>query len=193
MTTFQSLWNCIENKTARLVVIGLGYVGLPVAARFAQAGFDVAGLDVNERKVAKINAGVCPIEGDEPGLAELVAEVIAAGRLQGTTDYAVCQKADVILVAVETPIDSLHQPRYSALRAALRALEPNLMPETMVIIESTVAPGTMERLVRPTLEARGKRRSGVDFYLVHGILRPETPPLAAGRKAGPLHARTAVG
>jgi UDP-N-acetyl-D-mannosaminuronic acid dehydrogenase len=167
MTTFQSLWNCVEDKTARTVVIGLGYVGLPVAARFAQVGFDVTGLDVNAHKVGEINAGVCPIEGDEPGLAELVAEVIATGRLRGTTDYAVCQEADVVLVAVETPIDSLHQPRYSALRAALRALEPNLMPGAMVIIESTVAPGTMERLVRPVLEAHGKRRSGVDFYLVH--------------------------
>jgi UDP-N-acetyl-D-mannosaminuronic acid dehydrogenase len=167
MATFQSLWNRVEDKTARLVVVGLGYVGLPVSARFAQVGFDVTGLDVDERKVTKINAGVCPIEGDEPELAELVADVVAAKRLWATTDYAVCQEADVILVAVETPIDSVHQPRYSALRAALRALELSLMPGTMVIIESTVAPGTMDRLVRPTLEAHGKRRSGQDFYLAH--------------------------
>jgi len=167
MTVFQSLWNRIEEQTAHLVVVGLGYVGLPVSARFAQVGFDVTGLDVDGHKVTKINAGVCPIEGDEPGLAELVAEVVAAGRLRATTDYAVCQKADIVLVAVETPIDSIHEPRYSALRAALRALEPNLMPGTMVIVESTVAPGTMDRLVRPILEANGSRRSGLDFYLVH--------------------------
>jgi len=167
MTALQSLWNRIEEQTAHLVVVGLGYVGLPVSARFAQVGFDVTGLDVDEHKVAKINAGVCPIEGDEPGLAELVTEVIAAGRLRATTDYTVCQTADVVIVAVETPIDSIHQPRYSALRASLRALETNLMPGTMVIIESTVAPGTMDRLVRPILEANGRRRSGLDFYLVH--------------------------
>jgi len=152
---------------ARLVVIGLGYVGLPVAARFAQAGFDVTGLDVNAEKVATINRGECPIEGKEPGLVELVAEVVSAGRLRATGDYAACREADVVLIAVETPIDSVHQPRYSALRSALRSLEPNLKPGALVIIESTIAPGTMERLVRPILEAQGKRESGRDFYLVH--------------------------
>ena len=157
----------IEGRMARLVVIGLGYVGLPVAARFAQAGFDVTGLDVNAEKVATINRGECPIEGKEPGLVELVAEVVSAGRLRATGDYAACREADVVLIAVETPIDSVHQPRYSALRSALRSLEPNLKPGALVIIESTIAPGTMERLVRPILEAQGKRESGRDFYLVH--------------------------
>jgi UDP-N-acetyl-D-mannosaminuronic acid dehydrogenase len=165
--SFQSLQRRIEDKTAHLVVIGLGYVGLPVSARFAQVGFDVTGLDMNERKVTEINTGGCPIEGDEPGLAALVAEVVAAGRLQAATDYTVCQGADVVLIAVETPIDSVHQPRYSALRAALRSLEPNLQPGALVVIESTVAPGTVDRLVRPTLEAHGKRQSGRDFYLAH--------------------------
>ena len=94
---FQLLWDRIEAKTARVVVIGLGYVGLPVAARFAQAGFQVTGLDVDEAKVALIGAGGCPIEGEEPGLAELVAQVVAAGRLRVTNDYAVCGEADVIL------------------------------------------------------------------------------------------------
>lgn len=167
MVGFQLLWNGIEAKTARVVVIGLGYVGLPVAARFAQAGFQVTGLDVDEAKVATIGAGGCPIEGEEPGLAELVAQVVATGRLHATTDYAVCDEADVILIAVETPIDSVHQPRYKALRAALRELEPHLKAGTMVIVESTIAPGTMAKLVRPTLEAHGRRQAGRDFYLVH--------------------------
>ena len=167
MTDSQLLLRRTQEKTARLVVIGLGYVGLPVSARFAQVGFHVTGLDVNDRKVAQINTGDCPIEGDEPGLSELVAEVVAAGRLQATTDYEVCREADIVLIAVETPIDSVHRPRYSALRSALRSLEPNLKPGALVIIESTVAPGTVARLVRPILEARGKRQSGQDFYLVH--------------------------
>ncbi|UCC64628.1 MAG: nucleotide sugar dehydrogenase [Anaerolineae bacterium] len=167
MIAFQSLWDRIENKTARLVVIGLGYVGVPLSARFAQVGFGVTGLDVNASKVAAINAGRCPIAGKEPGLADLVAEAVAAGWLRATTDYAVCQQADAILIAVETPVDSVHQPRYRSLRAALRALALHLRPGTMVIVESTVAPGTMDRLVRPILEARGSRRSGRDFYLAH--------------------------
>jgi len=161
------LQNRIEDKTARLVIIGMGYVGLPVASRFAEVGFQVMGLDINADKVAAVNVGGCPIEGEEPGLAELVAQVVAAGRLRATTNYAACQEADVILIAVETPIDSVRRPRYRALRSALRALEPHLTPGAMVIIESTVAPGTMERLVRPTLEAQGRRQAGVDFLLVH--------------------------
>ena len=164
---FQSLLRRIEDKTARLIVIGLGYVGLPVAARFAQVGFDVLGLEVDEAKAARINAGICPIEGQEPGLADLVAEVVDAGGLRATSDYSVCQEADVVLIAVETPIDSVHHPRYSALRAVLRSLEPNLKPGSMVIVESTVAPGTMDRLVRPMLGKHGRRKSGEDFYLAH--------------------------
>ncbi len=168
------LYERIQAATAHLVVIGLGYVGLPVAARFAQVGFKVTGLDVKAAKVKRINAGVCPIEGEEPGLSELLAEVVATGQLQASTDYAVCEQADVMLIAVETPIDSVKEPRYRALRAALRELEPYLAAahrprgtRQLVVIESTIAPGTMERLVRPTLEARGKRQAGEDFYLVH--------------------------
>ena len=174
MSGYQTLLQPIQAGTAHLVVVGLGYVGLPVAARFAQVGFLVTGLEVNADKVAMVNAGRCPIEGEEPGLPELIAQVIAAGRLRAASDYAACQQADVILVAVETPIDSVNQPRYTALRAALRSLEPYLgtgVSQTgtaqLVIIESTVAPGTMDKLVRPLLEAEGRRKAGKDFYLVH--------------------------
>lgn len=167
LTTWSLLKERIENKTARLIVIGLGYVGLPVSARFAHAGFQVIGLDVDEDKVARVNVGDCPIEGKEPGLAELVAEVVASGRLKATIDYSVCQDADIILIAVETPIDSVRQPRYRALRSALAALEPHLKSGALVIVESTIAPGTADRLIRPLLEAHGRRKSGRDFYLVH--------------------------
>ncbi len=164
---FQALLSAIEDKTAQVAVIGLGYVGLPVAASFARAGFTVRGLDVDKDKVSKINIGVSPIEGQEPGLDELVAQVVGDGRLRATTDYTTCEAADVVLIAVETPIDSVHQPRYRALRAALRSLTRYLKPGALTIVESTIAPGTMARLVRPILEAHGRRVSGRDFYLVH--------------------------
>ncbi len=167
MTYYSSLLSQIQAKTARIVVIGVGYVGLPVAARFAEAGFSVTGLDVHKAKVAEINQGLCPIEGEEPGLAELITAQVATGRLKASTDYAVCQQAQVVIISVETPIDSVRQPRYLALRSALRTLNPNLRPGTLVIIESTIAPGTIERLVLPTLRANGRREPGRDFYLVH--------------------------
>ena len=81
MTYYSSLLSQIQAKTARIVVIGVGYVGLPVAARFAEAGFSVTGLDVHKAKVAEINQGLCPIEGEEPGLAELITAQVATGRL----------------------------------------------------------------------------------------------------------------
>jgi UDP-N-acetyl-D-mannosaminuronic acid dehydrogenase len=173
VTEDQDLLARIENRQAQLVIIGLGYVGLPLAARFAQVGFEVTGLDVNAEKVNAVNDGGCPIKGKEPGLADLIAQVVSAGTLRATTDYTVCHKADVILIAVETPIDSVNQPRYTALRAALRNLQPHLRSAKspirypqLVIIESTLAPGTTDKLVRPLLEAGG-HLAGRDFHLAH--------------------------
>jgi UDP-N-acetyl-D-mannosaminuronic acid dehydrogenase len=82
----------IESKESKLAVIGLGYVGLPVACAFAEAGFNVVGVERQEERVAKINAGVSPIEGDEPGLADLVRSVACSGRFHATTDYGLLQR-----------------------------------------------------------------------------------------------------
>jgi len=147
------LVQAVENKTARIVVLGLGYVGLPVACLFARAGFPVVGIRRNPEKVEQINRGICPIEGKEPGLAELLAEVVASGRLRASTDYAACREADVVLIAVETPVNEVtRKPEYQALRSALTSLGAHLQPDTLVIVESTLAPGTMQRLVAPLLE-----------------------------------------
>jgi UDP-N-acetyl-D-mannosaminuronic acid dehydrogenase len=158
----------IENKQARIVVLGLGYVGLPVACLFAQAGFRVSGVRRSLDKVALINRGVSPIEGDEPGLAELLRQVVATGYLVATTDYKVCRDADVVLIAVETPVDpGTKKPEYQALRGALSDLGQHLSRGTLVIIESTIAPGTMERLVKPLLEQASGLRANDEFYLAN--------------------------
>lgn len=155
----------IARREARLAVVGLGYVGLPVACMFADAGFQVTGVEIRAERVARINAGESPIEGEEPGLAELLARVVAAGRLHATTDYEELRACDVVLIDVETPVDEDHVPRYGALRSACRALGPVLKPGALVIVESTIAPGTMDRVVRPLLEETSGQRSGVDFFL----------------------------
>jgi UDP-N-acetyl-D-mannosaminuronic acid dehydrogenase len=155
----------IERKEAVIGVIGLGYVGLPVAAVFAQTGFQVIGVDIKAERVDLINQGVCPIEGEEPGLADLLAEVAGAGKLQATTDYQRLSPADVILVDVETPVDDNHQPQYLALKAACRALGPVLREGALVIVESTIAPGTMDRVVGPLLAEASGRGLNEDFYL----------------------------
>jgi UDP-N-acetyl-D-mannosaminuronic acid dehydrogenase len=163
-----ALREAIAERTARLVVIGLGFVGLPVACKFAWAGFRVTGIDVVPERVAKIDDGVSPIEGQEPGLKELLAEVVRAGRLRATTDYNVCREAQIVLIAVETPVDDASKrPRYRALRAALTSLGAHLQPGTLVIVESTLAPGTMQRVVAPLLEETSGLQVSRDFYLAH--------------------------
>jgi UDP-N-acetyl-D-mannosaminuronic acid dehydrogenase len=163
-----TLLAAIEDRGARVVVIGLGYVGLPVACLFAEAGFPVTGVELNRARVERINRGECPIEGDEPGLPELVRRVVDQGRLRATADYGSCRQAQVVLIAVETPVDPAdHKPRYEALRSALHSLGQHLQRGTLVIIESTIAPGTMKRVVRPVLEETSGLAVNVDFHLVN--------------------------
>ena len=163
-----SLLTAIENKTANVVVLGLGYVGLPVACLFAEVGFPVVGIRRNQEKIELINQGVCPIEGKEPGLAELLARVVSEGRFRATTNYGICREAQVVLIAVETPVDmATKKPDYQALRSALTDLGGHLSRDTLVIIESTIAPGTMEQVVKPLLEETSGLRVNEDFYLVN--------------------------
>ena len=155
----------IEDHSAKLAVIGLGYVGLPVAALFAQRGFNVTGMDVKAERVALINQGISPIEGDEPGLAELIAGVVESGKLRASTDYEELRDVDVVLVDVETPVNHAHIPEYEALRAALKSLSAVLKNGALVVIESTIMPGTMQNVVLPILEENTGRKVGQGFYL----------------------------
>jgi UDP-N-acetyl-D-mannosaminuronic acid dehydrogenase len=143
-------------------------VGVPVAASVAATGARVVGIDIDEGKVAAINAGRNPLRGREPGLADLVRAQVARKRLAASSDMSDAETAQVVVVAVETPIDpSTHDPSYRALKSALSALGRHLRKGALVSIESTLAPGTMERLVRPALERASKGRAGRDFHLVH--------------------------
>jgi len=155
----------LEQKEARLAIIGLGYVGLPVAAMLAEVGFDVLGVELRPERVEKINAGICPIEGAEPGLADLMAAAIRSGKLRATTDYTDLKDRDVILIDVETPVDEKNEPRYEALRAVLKSLGPVLKVGALVIVESTIAPLTMKNVVLPLLEQSSGRKVNSDFYL----------------------------
>lgn len=156
----------IRDKTATAAVIGLGYVGLPVACTLAQAGFRVLGIERDEAKAARINEGISPISDQEPGLAELLREALSSGRLQATADHEWCGQADVILIAVETPVHPVSKvPSYEALRAALEELGPHLQSGSLVIVESTIAPGTMEQVVKPLLEQTSNLTAGEGFYL----------------------------
>ena len=162
--TLTELRKKIENKEAQLAVIGLGYVGLPVAALFANCGFDVLGIEIRQEKIEKINAGISPIEGEEPGLADMLSRVVSAGKLHATSDYRALRNCDVVLIDVETPVDENNIPRYEALRASMINLALLLKIGALVVIESTIAPGTMDAVVVPLLESSGKKLNQ-DFYL----------------------------
>ena len=155
----------IEERSAKLAVIGLGYVGLPVAALFAQKGFSVTGVDVKAERVDLINRGISPIEGKEPGLAELIGGVVQSGKLRATLDYADLKDCDVVLIDVETPVNHAHIPEYEALRAALKSLSAVLKNGALVVIESTIMPGTMHNVVLPILEENTGRKCGQGFFL----------------------------
>jgi UDP-N-acetyl-D-mannosaminuronic acid dehydrogenase len=160
----------LASGDARLAVIGLGFVGTPVAALFAASGLDVLGVDIDPAKVAAVNAGTVPFEGEEPGLADLIATQVSAGRLRATSDYDDLAGTDAIILAVETPVEAGdHKPRYAALRGALTALGPQLHRGVLVIVESTLAPGTMRNVVAPTLELASGLTVGADadLLLVH--------------------------
>lgn len=155
----------IGHRKARLAVIGLGYVGLPVACQFAQAGFNVLGVEIRLERVQLVNAGISPFEENEPGLAELLAGVIANGKLRATANYAELYDRDVILIDVETPVDESHHPQYEALRSAVCGLGPVLKPGALVIIESTIAPGTMQQVVLPLLSESSAKQVNRDYFL----------------------------
>ncbi|PKK86515.1 MAG: nucleotide sugar dehydrogenase [Thermoplasmata archaeon HGW-Thermoplasmata-1] len=153
-------------KIKKIVVVGMGYVGIPVAALFAKKGFDVVGLDVNPGKIESLNNGMYPIHGDEPGMAGLVAETVHGGKFSASPDFSHCRDANAILVAVETPFDTEKmEPDYSSLKSALSDIARNLSKGALVVIESTIAPTTMDLVVRPILEKISGMKAGADFLL----------------------------
>ncbi len=160
-----------------IVVIGMGYVGIPAAAVLADVpGHRVIGIQRRSRrsgwKIDWINSGKNPFEGDEPGMDELIARVVLEKKtLHVTEDFAACKEADVILIDVQTPTNTDRIPEYLSLRTVSAQAASHLQPGTLVVIESTVAPGTTERVVKPILEEGSGLRAGADFYLAFSYER----------------------
>jgi UDP-N-acetyl-D-glucosamine dehydrogenase len=151
----------IVRRTARVGVVGLGYVGLPLAVEFARAGFQTTGIDLDERKIEAISQGTSYIP-DVPSTE--VARLVAEGRLVATTDFAVVAELDTVNICVPTPLRKTKDPDMSYIVSAVEQIAELLHPAMLVILESTTYPGTTEELVQPMLEARGLR-AGRDFFL----------------------------
>lgn len=158
----ETLINKIENHEIVVGVVGLGYVGLPLAVEKAKAGFKTIGFDVQQEKVDLVNQGHNYI-GDvvDDDLTELVNE----GMLSATSDFSFVKDVDFIAICVPTPLDSHQQPDISYVKDSTIAISKHLKQGTMVVLESTTYPGTTEELIKPILEEGSGLKCGEDFYL----------------------------
>lgn len=142
----------------------MGYVGFPLACILAKSGYSVTGVDVNTKRISLINSGKLPFIYHEKGISELFRR----SKLKVTSDFVVCRQADLIVIAVQTPVEeTTHRPDYAFLKSALTMVGKNLKKDTLVIVESTIAPMTMERIVVPVLERFSKLKAGKEFWLAH--------------------------
>jgi UDP-N-acetyl-D-glucosamine dehydrogenase len=156
-----ALLDKIQSRTARAGVVGLGYVGLPLAVELARAGFRTTGIDLDERKVRAIGEGRSYI----PDVATSdVRDLHGTGRLDATTDFAVVGELDTVNICVPTPLRKTKDPDMSYIVSAVEAIAKHLHPGMLIVLESTTYPGTTDEVVQPLLEATGLK-AGEDFFL----------------------------
>jgi UDP-N-acetyl-D-glucosamine dehydrogenase len=160
-TSFPSLRSSIENRQATLGVIGLGYVGLPLAVAFAEAGYTVLGFDVDTRAVHGVNEGVSHILDVD---SATVTSLAVSRQLSATEDMARLAEADIVSICVPTPLSKTHDPDISYVVAASESVAKTLRRGQLIILESTTYPGTTREVILPRLEATGLR-VGEDFFL----------------------------
>ncbi len=159
--TLASFKSKVRDRRAHVAVIGLGYVGLPLAVEFAQAGFSVTGVDVDEKKVKDVNGGVSHIaDVDSADLKPLVE----SGHLRATADFGVLEAADAVSICVPTPLRKTKDPDISYIVQAIKEVRRYLHPGMLVVLESTTYPGTTTEVLLPELEATGMK-AGRDFFL----------------------------
>ncbi len=157
----KTLLEKIRDKSAKVAVIGLGYVGLPLAVEKAKAGYSVVGIEQNPVRVAKVNQGENYIGDVVPD--DLVA-VVRSGRLRATQDFPVVADVDVVTICVPTPLDKNKQPDTSYIRGVVEKSLPYMHAGQLVVLESTTYPGTTEEIILPQLESRGFT-VGEDIFL----------------------------
>ena len=151
----------IRSRRARVGIVGLGYVGLPLAVEFAKAGFTVTGIDVSEEKVRRVNAGDSYV-GDIP--SSTLAPLVAAGKLRATTDFSAVLELDTINICVPTPLRKTKDPDMSYIVSSCQDVARHFHAGMLVILESTTYPGTTDELVLPML-TKGGLEVGRDFFL----------------------------
>jgi UDP-N-acetyl-D-glucosamine dehydrogenase len=158
---FEELNQKIETKTAKAGVIGLGYVGLPLAVACARGGFPTLGFDIEEGKVEQLNGGASYIEAVPD---DALRSVVQGGRFVATTAFGRLAECDVIVICVPTPLSRYREPDLQFVEQTARVIAQYLRPGQLVILESTTYPGTTDEVIIPILEANGLK-SGSDFFV----------------------------
>ncbi len=145
-----------------IAIVGLGYVGLPLALQFARNGVEVIGLDVDETKVTALNAGRSYIKHIEPGA---IADQLGAGRFRASADFRLVAEVEAVIICVPTPLNKNREPDISYVLNSGRAIAPHLVKGTLVALESSTYPGTTDVDLRQVLEEGSKLKAGTDFHL----------------------------
>ncbi len=158
---YKKLIDKIQNKTANVGVVGLGYVGLPLSMELAHAGFTVTGFDIAKPKISLLNKGKSDID-DIPD--KVVADTVKSGKFRATDNFKLISKMDTISICVPTPLSKTKDPDVSYILSAVNHVKANLKKGAMVVLESTTYPGTTEDLILPLLSENG-RKAGKDFFL----------------------------
>ncbi|MFN7994575.1 MAG: nucleotide sugar dehydrogenase [Bryobacteraceae bacterium] len=159
--TAKLLQEKIQNRTARVGIVGLGYVGLPLAVEFAKAGFHVTGIDVNPGKVDRVNAGDSYV-GDIS--SDVLGNLVKSGKIRATTDFDVVRDLDTVNICVPTPLRKTKDPDMSYIVSSCQEIVKNFHAGMLVILESTTYPGTTDEVLLPMLEKSGLQ-VGKDFFL----------------------------
>lgn len=152
----------IEDNSLKVGVVGLGYVGLPLAVEKAKAGFKTIGFDIQQKKVEMVNQAHNYI-GDV--VDKDLTDLVRSGMLKATTDFSFVRDVDFIAICVPTPLDRHQEPDISYVRSSAEEIAKYLTANTMVVLESTTYPGTTEELIKPILEKGSGLKCGEDFYL----------------------------
>ena len=159
----------IENKKAVVGILGLGYVGLPLAREFAHAGVKVVGLDIDEPKVKKLNSGKSILKTVSH---ESVKSMVQSGKFRATADMSQIRKVDAVLICVPTPLTENREPDMTYVENSCRTIAKYLKRDQLISLESTTYPGTTRELMKPILEAGGLK-AGKDFYLAYSPERED--------------------
>ena len=160
--THEVLIEKLNNKSAVIGIVGLGYVGLPLMLRFVEVGYKVLGIDIDEAKVSQLNEGRSYIEHIS---SEKITKAVKSGRFEATSDFSYGAKADALILCVPTPLNKYREPDLSFVLNTTDALVPFLRSGQVVSLESTTYPGTTDEELKPRIESNGLR-VGKDIYLV---------------------------